>query len=315
MSVLFPIGVTLGLMLTVISWYLGSTETQKLTKYVRKRMESFNTSINLEKSLYSKLKHIYTEKKQLLDIKLDFKFFILANILLTILAFVFSWRIFTFDLNVSPGVYDLQHNWVALLLITGTAIIFPWMILHALEHAVKKTISKQTMAVFQLITNNYIVRNNLEAATWDSIAQMPFPIRGIFVRVQKQVHNGRTFSLAMLDIARITNDQAFRDFYNVIISAKVYGGNTETLLYRMIERIRHNKNIAREIKEELNPLVSKGITFTIVMIGVYLAVQVMWVDSLTLVKQSWIGPYYEDSIIAATLLEAGLLLKYFTLED
>ncbi|MCM1565191.1 MAG: hypothetical protein NC238_04360 [Dehalobacter sp.] len=193
--------------------------------------------------------------------------------------------------------------------------MIPWVLLNLIYHSTRRMLNKQALNTFNLILNNYIVRNNLEAATWDSIAAMPSQMRSLFSRIQSRVNNGEEFDTVVYKISILLKLQSFRDFYNVIVSSRLAGGNTEDLLYRLTDKIRSRKNRAQSIKEDLNPLISKAVAFTLVMILTYLGVSLVWPDSIALVKQSSIGHLYINSIIISILIETALLLKFLSMED
>ncbi|WP_242871527.1 type II secretion system F family protein [Dehalobacter sp. TeCB1] len=209
----------------------------------------------------------------------------------------------------------MKYNVLAIVIVTFVGGIFPWLVLNIAYYSVRKLINKQALNTFTLILNNYIVRNNLEAATWDSIEGMPSQMKSLISRIQAEVNGGESFDQTVLRTANILKIQAFRDFYNTVYSSVISGGNTDENLHRLIGKIRSKKTRAQTIKEDLSPLISKAIVFTIVMVVVYFAVGLFWPDSIMLVKQSSIGVYYTDSIIIAILIEVGLLLKYLSMED
>lgn len=315
MIVLLPLGVSTGLLIIIFTWFLGTTEKKKISKYIKSRYNALNGQINQNNTLYTKSKKLFENKKQIIDFKISFRTFLLISLAFFILGGVISFPLFLVTLTALDASHYVERNYFAILLMTVAMGASPTGFLYALVKITKKAIDKQSQNAFVRITNNYMVRNNLEAATWDSIDEMKHPIKGIFMKAKKRVDGGENFANVILGLTQVTGNPAFKDFYNVIITSRLYGGNPETLLNRMIERTRKRRNTSSEMKEELNPLVSKAIIFTVVMIGTFFAVQIFFPEAMALVQQSAIGKYYLDSIIIATFLEIGLLVKYLTMED
>ncbi|WP_242871485.1 type II secretion system F family protein [Dehalobacter sp. TeCB1] len=215
----------------------------------------------------------------------------------------------------NPAAVIVNHNVFGIIIFMVIGLLIPWVSLNLIYHSTRRRLNKQALNTFSLILNNYIVRNNLEAATWDSIAAMPSRMRSLFSRIQSRVNNGEEFDTVVYKISILLKLQSFRDFYNVIVSSRLAGGNTEELLYRLTDKIRSRKNRVQSIKEDLNPLISKAVAFTLVMILTYFGVSIVWPDSIALVKQSSIGHLYINAIIISILIEAALLLKFLSMED
>lgn len=315
MIVLFPLGVSIGLLLILFTWFLGSTEKKRISRYIKSRYTALNGQINKNNSLYSKAKKLFENKKQIIDIKITFRTFLLFSFTTLIIGGAISYHTFLVTRTALDASHYVERNYFAIILVTVAMGFGPTSILYALVKITKKAIDKQSQNAFVRISNNYMVRNNLEAATWDSIDEMKYPIKGIFTKAKQRVDGGENFANVILNLTQITGNPAFKDFYNVIVTSRLYGGTPETLLNRMIERTRKRRNVTSEMKEELNPLVSKAIIFTIVMIATFFGTQIYMPEAMALVQQSAIGKYYINAIIIATLFETGLLVKYLTMED
>lgn len=310
-------GMSIGLLIILFAWFFQDTEKRKITGYVKKRLTSIQERALKETGLINKIRIRFDQRKEMIQLKMKFKTFVMISIIFFVITLAGS--IFMFKITVS-GIQGSQevvtkYNVMAIVIATFVGGIFPSLILNIVYYSTRKLINKQALNTFTLILNNYIVRNNLEAATWDSIEGMPSQMKSLFGRIQAEVNGGKSFDQVVLRIASILKIQAFRDFYNTVHSSIISGGNTDENLYRLIGKIRSKKIRSQTIKEDLSPLISKAIVFTIVMVFVYFAVALFWPDSIMLVKQSSIGVYYTDSIIIAILIEVGLLLKYLSMED
>ncbi|RJE47898.1 pilus assembly protein TadB [Dehalobacter sp. MCB1] len=317
MNLILCYGMSIGLLIILFAWFFQDTEKRKITGYVKRRLTSIQERVLKETGLINKIRILFDQRKEIIQLNMTFKTFVMISIIFFIFTLVGS--ICMFKLTV-PGIQGSQavvmkYNVLAIVIVTFVGGIFPWLILNIVYYSTRKLINKQALNTFTLILNNYIVRNNLEAATWDSIEGMPSQMKSLFSRIQTEVNGGESFDQTVLRTANILKIQAFRDFYNTVHSAVISGGNTDENLYRLIGKIRSKKIRAQTIKEDLSPLISKAIVFTIVMVVVYFAVGLFWPDSMMMVKQSSIGVYYTDSIIIAILIEVGLLLKYLSMED
>ncbi|XCH79195.1 MAG: pilus assembly protein TadB [Candidatus Dehalobacter alkaniphilus] len=317
MSLILCYGMSIGLLIILFAWFFRDTEKRTFTKYVKKRLTSIQERSLKKTGLMNKTKILFDQRKEIIQLNMKFKTFVMISVIFLIITFAGS--IFMFKITVpsiqGSQVLVMKYNVLAIAIVTFVGGIFPWLIFNIVYYSVRKLINKQALNTFILILNNYIVRNNLEAATWDSIEGMPSQMKSLFSRIQTEVNGGGSFDQTVLRTANILKIQAFRDFYNTAHSSIISGGNTDENLYRLIGKIRSKKIRAQTIKEDLSPLISKAIVFTIFMVVVYFAVGLFWPDSIMLVKQSSIGVYYTDSIIIAILIEVGLLLKYLSMED
>ncbi|WP_242871515.1 pilus assembly protein TadB [Dehalobacter sp. TeCB1] len=312
-------GVSIGLLIIVVTWYLGSAEKKKLQRFISKRVNYLQYKINKDGGSMSKLRAIFNQRKQVVGLKIKFATFMQSCLLFFILAFICSFFGFSEKIQVvnNDAVAILvRYNVLGTIIITIVGAITPWILLNLVYYSTRKAINKQALNAFNLILNNYIVRNNIEAATWDSIEAMPFQMRSLFLKIQSEVNSsGKSFDRVLYDFAKLLNIRAFMDFYNVVVSAKLTGGSTEDLMYRLTDKIRSKKNRAQSIKEDMNPLITKAIVFTGIMVLTYIVVCLFWPEPMSILRQSSYGPLYVDAIIVAVIIEVALLLKFLSMDD
>ncbi|WP_353853044.1 type II secretion system F family protein [Dehalobacter restrictus] len=318
MTLVLCYGISIGLLLSVIVWFLGKKEKKQISGFINKRINYLQDKVKNNNRI-SNFARYYNQRIYITNLKLSLKALLFISIGFCFIAFLLSIVILSGKIPnptyQNPGAVIVTHNIFGIIIFAVTGFMIPWVSLNLIYHSTRRMLNKQALNTFNLILNNYIVRNNLEAATWDSIAAMPFQMRSLFSRIQSRVNNGEEFDTVVYKISILLKLQSFRDFYNVIVSSRMAGGNTEDLLYRLTDKIRSRKNRAQSIKEDLNPLISKAVAFTLVMILTYLGVSLVWPDSIALVKQSSIGHLYINAIIISILIEAALLLKFLSMED
>ncbi len=318
MTLVLCYGISIGLLLSVIVWFLGKKEKKQISGFINKRINYLQDKVKNNNRI-SNFARYYNQRIYITNLKLSLKALLFISIGFCFIAFFLSIVILSEKIPnpiyQNPGAVIVSHNIFGIVIFMIVGFMIPWVLLNLIYHSMRRMLNKQALNTFNLILNNYIVRNNLEAATWDSIAAMPSQMRSLFSRIQSRVNNGEEFDTVIYKISILLKLQSFRDFYNVIVSSRMAGGNTEDLLYRLSDKIRSRKNRAQSIKEDLNPLISKAVAFTLVMILTYFGVSLVWPDSIALVKQSSIGHLYINAIIISILIEAALLLKFLSMED
>lgn len=318
MTLVLCYGISIGLLLSVIVWFLGRNEKKRISVFFNRRITYLQDKVKNNNRL-SNFARYYNQRIYITNLKLSLKALFFISIGFCFIAFFLSLVILSGKIPnptyQDPRAVIVTHNIFGIIIFTIIGFLIPWVLLNLIYHSTRRMLNKQALNTFNLILNNYTVRNNLEAATWDSIAAMPSQMRSLFSRIQSRVNNGEEFDTVVYKISTLLKLQSFRDFYNVIVSSRIAGGNTEDLLYRLTDKIRSRKNRAQSIKEDLNPLISKAVAFTLVMILTYLGVSLVLPDSITLVRQSSIGDLYINSIIISILIEAALLLKFLSMED
>jgi|GEM_PF-3944756 len=318
MTLVLCYGISMGILLSVITWFLGKNEKKQVSIFFNNRVSQFQDKVKNSIRISNFAKY-YKQRIYITNLKVSIKALFFMSIGFSFISFFLS--ILTLSEKIpnptyqNPEVVIVSHNIFGMIIFTVIGLLIPWVIINLIYHSTRRRLNKQALNTFSLILNNYIVRNNLEAATWNSIAAMPSQMRSLFSRIQSRVNKGEEFDTVVYKVSIILKLQSFRDFYNVIVSSRLAGGNTEELLYRLTDKIRSRKNRAQSIKEDLNPLISKAVAFTLVMILTYLGVSLVWPDSLALVKQSSLGHIYTNAIIISVLIEAALLLKFLSMED
>ena len=318
MTLVLCYGISIGLLLSVIAWFLGKSEKKQISVFFNKRINHLQDKVKNNNRI-SNFARYYNQRIYITNLKLSLKALFFISIGFCSISFFLSILILSEKIPnptyQNPGVVTVNHNIFGIIIFTVIGLLIPWVLLNLIYHNTRRRLNKQALNTFNLILNNYIVRNNLEAATWDSIAGMPPRMRSLFSQIQSRVNNGEEFDTVVYKISILLKLQSFRDFYNVIVSSRMAGGNTEDLLYRLTDKIRSRKNRAQSIKEDLNPLISKAVAFTLVMILTYLGVSFVWPDSIALVKQSSLGHLYTNAIIISVLIEGALLLRFLSMED
>ncbi|OCZ54258.1 pilus assembly protein TadB [Dehalobacter sp. TeCB1] len=318
MTLVLCYGISIGLLLSVIAWFLGKSEKMQISVFFNKGIKHLQDKVKNNNRI-SNFARYYNQRIYITNLKLSLKALLFISIGFCFIAFLVSLVILSEKMPnpnyQNPAAVIVNHNVFGIIIFMVIGLLIPWVSLNLIYHSTRRRLNKQALNTFSLILNNYIVRNNLEAATWDSIAAMPSRMRSLFSRIQSRVNNGEEFDTVVYKISILLKLQSFRDFYNVIVSSRLAGGNTEELLYRLTDKIRSRKNRVQSIKEDLNPLISKAVAFTLVMILTYFGVSIVWPDSIALVKQSSIGHLYINAIIISILIEAALLLKFLSMED